>query len=272
MGGLAHLLDYQFMRSAFLAMLLLAPLLGMLGTQVVSARMAFFADALGHSAFAGIAIGVLLGVSDPLLAMIGFGLVFAVGIVVGRERGGASADTTIGVFSSFAMALGILLLSVGGGFAKYSAFLVGDVLAIGPADLLRLAAVLAVFLAYWVLVYNRLLLSGIQTQVAQSRGVRVLLHEILFNVMVAVVVMVSIRWVGLLVINAMLVVPAAAARRLSGSVRAYQALSVGISLVSGLAGLVVSYLADVPAGAAFVVVAAAAYLVSVVVSRIRGKA
>lgn len=272
MPEISHILDYGFMRSAFLAMLLVAPLLGMLGTQIVSARMAFFADALGHSALAGIALGVLLGVSDPMLAMVGFGLVFAIGIVVGRERGSPSADTTIGVFSSLAMALGILLLSHGGSFAKYSAFLVGDVLAVTSADLVRLAVVLAVFLAYWFLFYNRLLLANLQPAVARSRGVSVLLQEVLFNVMVAVVVMVSIRWVGLLVINAMLVIPAAAARRLSGSIRGYHALSVAVSVGSGLAGIVVSYLADVPAGAAFVVVASAVYFVSAVVSRVRGKA
>jgi len=272
MAALLHMFDYGFMRYAFLAMLMLAPLLGMLGTQVVSARMAFFADALGHSALAGIAVGVLLGVSDPMLGMVGFGLVFAVGIVIGRERGTSTADTTIGVFSSLAMALGILLLSRGGNFSKYSAFLIGDILAIDAADLLRLAVVLAVFLVYWLLFYNRLLLTTLQPSVAESRGIRVLWQEILFNVLVAVVVMVSIRWVGLLVINAMLVVPAAAARRLSGSVRSYQALTVGISLISGLAGLVVSYFADVPAGAAFVVVAAAFYLVSVVLARRRGRA
>ena len=272
MDALLGMFHYAFMRNAFLAFVLLCPLLGMLGTQVVSNRMAFFADALGHSALAGIAVGVLLGVSDPILAMVGFGLVFAIAIVVGRERGGASADTTIGVFSSLAMAVGILLLSHSGSFSKYSVFLIGDVLAIDRTDLLRLLVVLVLFLVYWVLFYNRLLLTSLQPSVAQSRGISLLANEIVFNCMVAIVVMVSIRWVGLLVINAMLVVPSAAARMLSGSVRSYHSLSVGISLVSGLVGLVISYLVDVPAGAAFVVVAAAFYLLAVVVSRIRRRA
>ena len=115
--------QYDFMKNGFLASVLIAPLFALLGTMAVNNKMAFFSDALGHSAFTGIGLGVLLGLDDPLLAMLAFGIFLGLVITKVKAANMVSSDTVISVFSSAALALGIVILSASGGFAKYSSYL-----------------------------------------------------------------------------------------------------------------------------------------------------
>ena len=255
-------LQFGFMKNALLAILLLTPLLGLLGTMAVNQQMAFFSDALGHSALTGIGLGIVLGVRSDLISMLVFGVVWAILICRIRQTGAASTDTVISVFSSTSIAAGLLILSRGGGFAKYSSLLVGDVLAVTPNDLLLLLIALAVGTAVWMAMYNRLLLAGINASLARSRGVRIHLVECAFVVLVAVAVMLAIRWVGVMLINALLILPAAAGRNLARSSRQHAVWSVAIALSSGVAGLLSAYAWDTSAGAAIVLYAAAWYFLS----------
>ena len=255
-------LQFGFMKNAFLAILLLTPLLGLLGTMAVNQQMAFFSDALGHSALTGIGLGIVLGMRNDLLSMLIFGVVWAILICRIRQTGAASTDTVISVFSSTSIAAGLLILSRGGGFAKYSSLLVGDVLAVTPSDLLLLLIALTVGVAIWMALYNRLLLAGVNASLARSRGVHIHLIECAFVVLVAVAVMLAIRWVGVMLINALLILPAAAGRNLARSSRQHAAWSVGIALTSGVAGLLSAYAWDTSAGAAIVLYAAAWYFLS----------
>ncbi len=261
--------QYTFMKNAFLAVLLLTPLLGLLGTMAVNHQMAFFSDALGHSALTGIGLGILLGLRSDLVAMLVFGIVWAVLICVIKQSGTASADTVISVFSSTSVAAGLLILSHGGKFAKYSSLLIGDILAVTPEDLFWLLLALAGTLVLWVLLYNNLLLTSVDPFLARSRGVRTRLVECLFVVAVAVAVMLSIRWVGVLLINALLILPAAAGRNLARSSRQHAAWTVALALFSGLVGLTLSYYLDASAGASIVIVSSLCYAVSLAVRTIR---
>lgn len=255
-------LQFSFMKNAFLAILLLTPLLGLLGTMAVNQQMAFFSDALGHSALTGIGLGIVLGVSNDLLSMLVFGVVWALLICRIKQTGAASTDTVISVFSSTSVAAGLLILARGGGFAKYSSLLVGDVLAVTPGDLLLLLIALTVGMVLWMLMYNSLLLSSVNESLARSRGVHIRVVECAFVVLVAVAVMLAIRWVGVMLINALLILPAAAGRNLARSARQHAAWSVGIALISGVAGLLSAYAWDTSAGAAIVLYAAACYALS----------
>ena len=254
--------QWTFMKNALLALLLLTPLLALLGTMAVNQQMAFFSDALGHSALTGIGLGVVLGVSSDLLAMLVFGIAWALLICRIKQTGAASTDTVISVFSSTSVAAGLLILSRGGGFAKYSTLLVGDVLAVTPADLLWLLLALVVGVILWAVMYNQLLLGSVNASLARTRGVRVRLVECAFVVLVAVAVMLSIKWVGVMLINALLILPAAAARNVARSSRQHAVISVLIALVCGFAGLVCSYAWDTTVGAAIVLWAAACYFIS----------
>ena len=260
---------YVFMKNAFLAILLLTPLLGLLGTMAVNHQMAFFSDALGHSAITGIGLGIILGLRSDLVAMLVFGIIWAILICVIKQSGSASADTVISVFSSTSMAAGLLILARGGKFAKYSSLLIGDILAVTPGDLLWLLLALIGTLVFWALLYNSLLLTSVDSFLARSRGIKTRLVECAFVVMVAVAVMLSIRWVGVMLINALLILPAAAGRNIARSSRQHAVWSVVLALFSGLLGLTLSYYLDTSAGASIVLVSALCYAVSLAVRSVR---
>lgn len=255
-------LQYQFMKNAFLAILIISPLFTLLGAMAVNNKMAFFSDALGHSALTGIAIGVLLGFKDPLLCMLGFGILLSLGISTIKSYGTTSADTIISVFSSCSMAVGIVILSQNGSFAKYSAYLIGDVLTVQPKALLPLLGMLLLTYCVWIRIYNQLLLTSIHGSLASSRGVRTRLLENLFVVLVSIAVMLSVQVIGVLTINALLILPAAAARNVACNIRQYHSIAFCFSLFSGICGLALSFYFDTAAGAAMVLVASVLFFVT----------
>ena len=257
--------SYTFMKNALLGVLLVTPMFGLLGTMVVNNKMAFFSDALGHSALTGIAIGVILGVSNPIWAMLGFSIILSVTIVKVKSANTASTDTIIGVFSSAAVALGIVILSFRGGFTKYSTYLIGDLLSITPKDLTILFFVLIMVLILWMKIFNKLLLVSINHSFARSKGINVKLYEYMFTIIVAVVVTISIQWVGVLIISSMLVLPAAAARNIACNVRQYTIYSIIIALVSGLSGLIISYFLGSASGATMVLVSSIFFAITFLV-------
>lgn len=246
-----EMLQWDFMKNATLAMLLMAPLFGLLSTMIVTGRMSFFSDALGHSAFTGIAIGAICGLTAPIGAAVAFSVFFALLFSFVRSRSNQAADTLIGVFSSTAVALGIFVATFNGGsFTKYNKFLIGDILSITPQEITLLAVVLAGVIVFWCLAANRLTLTVIHPQLAASRGIPVGLEQTLFTVAVAVVVTLSISSVGLLILNSLLVLPGAAARNVSRNLRQYHVCSVALALAAGIGGLTVSYYLGCSAGAA----------------------
>lgn len=265
-----EMFHYDFMKNAFLATLLIAPLFALLGTMTVNNKMAFFSDALGHSAFTGVGIGVLLGMKSPLLSMLAFGILLSLIITRVKSANLASSDTVISVFSSAAMALGIVILSGHGGFSKYSAYLIGDILTVSQMDLILLFIVLVLVYILWVVFYNQLLLLSINRSLAASRGVHVALVENLFVVMVAVAVMVSIRSIGILMVNAMLILPAASARNIAKGAKSYHWIATAFGILSAVAGLYISYVKDTSAGATMVLTASVLFLITYLIGR-KGK-
>lgn len=251
--------QYEFMRTALWAVLLLVPLLSLLGTLVVNNRMSFFSDALGHSALTGVAIGVLAGVSDHRLVMVLFGVVFALLMNRIRRSRLASTDTVIGVFSSVGVALGLTLLSARGNLSNYQSLLVGDILSVTPQELWVLGLALLITVAVWLLCFNGFFAVSVSPSVARSKGLSVGLYDNLFVVLVAVVVMLAIRWVGLLLINAMLILPAASARNVARSMRSFYLLALLFGLFSGVLGLILSYYNGVATGPTIILVLAAVF-------------
>ncbi|MBR2875561.1 MAG: metal ABC transporter permease [Clostridia bacterium] len=259
--------DYKFMKNALLAIVIIAPLMGVLGTMAVNNKMAFFSDALGHSALTGVALGILLGIKNEMISLVAFGVLSALLITRVKNKGNASSDTVISVFSSVAIAVGLLVLSYGGGFSKYSAYLVGDILSVTPSEILCLFITLIIVLVIWAFIYNKLLLISINKELAASRGVKTVLYENVFSVVVAVVVMLSIKSVGILLINSLLILPAATARNIAKNSRTYLALSVVTSLVCGVGGLITSFYVDTSAGASIVMALALVFFVTYIVRK-----
>lgn len=232
----------DFMKNALLAVCVMAPLFGILSTGIVTGRMSFFSDALGHSAFTGIAVGVLCGLMRPIWGAIALSVLFALLFTYVRIRTRQAADTVIGVFSSTAVALGIFIATLGGGsFTKFNQYLIGDILSVTPGEIGLLALVLLAVAAVWALFSNRILLTTVHPQLASSRGISVRANEILFTVVIAVVVTLAMSWVGLLVINSLLMLPAAASRNVARNLRQYLLFSVLGALFCSIAGLLTSY-------------------------------
>ena len=257
-----EMLHWHFMQNALLALLLLAPLFGLLSTMIVTGRMSFFSDALGHSAFTGIAIGCICGLA-PTAVAVAFSVAFALLFSDVRSRSNQAADTLIGVFSSTAVALGIFIATLGGGsFTKYNKYLIGDVLSVTPAEIGILAIVLVCVAVFWVIFGNRLVLVSIHPQLAASRGLKVKSTQTGFTVCIAVVVTLAINWVGLLMLNSLLVLPAASARNVAKNLRQYHALSVLFALTAALVGLTVSYCLGASTGAAISLCLALIFTVS----------
>jgi zinc transport system permease protein len=258
---------YTFMQHALLAVLLVTPLLALLGCLIVNNQMAFFSEALGHSALTGLAIGTLLGLQAPVFAVVAFAVLLAVSMSLMRRHSAVPPDTAIALVMAFVVALGVVLLSRGGGFAKYSRYLIGDILTITRVELLGLAVLLGVVLLLWGILFNALFFVSLNRSLAASRGFPVRWLEPLFAVIVAVVVAISIPWVGLLVINSMLILPAATARNLAWNTRSYVVGALVISLLSGILGLICSYYWDTATGATIVLWASGFFALSLLVRR-----
>ena len=255
-------IEYTFMKNALLAILLVTPVFAILGTMIVNNKMAFFSDALGHSALTGIAIGMVLGISNMNISMIFFAVIFALLLNFVKNKTTYGADTIISVFSSIAIALGLAMLAQSGNFNKYSSYLVGDILSISNIEILYLfLAFIAVF-AFWYFTFNKLNVLSINSTLAKSRGVNTKLIDNIFVILIAVIVMISIRWIGILLINSLLILPAASSRNVAKNMRSYHLLSVIFSLFSGIAGLVISYYWNIPTGSMIVLISGIIYFIT----------
>ena len=266
-----EMLRWDFMKNALLAILLMAPLFGLMSTMIVTGRMSFFSDALGHSAFTGIAIGCICGIAAPIWVAVIFSVVFALLFSYVRSRSNQAADTLIGVFSSAAVALGIFIATMGGGsFTKYNKYLIGDILSISPSEIGLLALTLIAVVIFWVIYSNRMTLANIHPALASSRGVPVALTQTVFTVAIAVVVTLSISSVGLLILNSLLVLPAASARNVAKNLKQYHLFSVSFALAAGIFGLVASYFWGCSAGAAISLCLTLIFSVTFACRKVRG--
>ena len=259
-----------FMKNALLAVLVVTPLFGLLSTMVVESRMAFFSDALGHSAFTGMAIGALCGLAEPVGAAVVFAVVIALLFTLIRQKTHMASDTAISVFSSAAVALGIFLSTLGGqSFTKFNNLLIGDILSVAPGEIGLLALILLGVVILWVTSFNQMMLSSVHQALADSRGIRVVWKTFLFTAAIAVVGTITMTWVGLLVINALLVLPGAAARNVARNLPQYHLVSVVGGLVCGIGGLLVSYYLGASTGASITLLLAVWFFVSLLFRKSR---
>ena len=264
------LLTFPFMQRALLAGLLSGGLGGLLGSVAVLRQLSFFSDALGHSALLGISLGVLLGV-EPTLVLIPFAVLFA--LVVGQlvERSRLPSDALLNIVYSSSLAIAVVLLRLlGSRGGTLEQLLFGDILAVSWADLALEGLLLLAVLAYLLLTRRSQILASLDGALATSQGVAVAWQRLLFVAVLAVVVALSIKAVGVLLISAFVVIPACAARLLSPNFGAYMASASLIGASCGVIGLLVSGLLNLPSGPSVVIVQLFAFVAALVVSGVRG--
>ena len=264
-------MQYTFMKNAFLAIILISPIYAILGTMIVNKKMAFFSDALGHSALTGIAIGILLGITNINISMIIFAIIFALLLNMVKSRTSYGADTIISVFSSIAIAIGLAILAQSGSFNKYSSYLIGDILSISVTEVIYLAIAFVLVLIFWCTLFNKLNAVSINPTLAKSKGINVKLLEDIFAIVIAVMVMISIRWVGILLINSIMILPAASSRNIAKNMRTYHGFSVLFALFAGIAGLIISYYTNIPTGPMIVILLGIIYFITFAMRKLVNK-
>lgn len=233
-------LHAQFMQQALVGLLLIAPMAAAMGVQVVNFRMAFFAEAISHSAFAGVALGLLFSLS-PYWTMPVFGLLVGLSIMALQRRSVLSTDTVIGVIFAAVMAFGLAIVSRERNVARdLQRFLYGDILTITDAEIAALAALFVVIMAFQACGYNRMLYIGLNPAVAATHRVCVAFYQYAFAGLLALVVMLSVWAVGVLLMSALLIVPAAAARNFARSAGHMFWWAILVSTTSAIAGLLIS--------------------------------
>ncbi|MGE3805461.1 MAG: metal ABC transporter permease [Gemmataceae bacterium] len=233
-----------------LAVVLVCFVCGAVGSQVVANRMAFFSDALAHCAFAGIGLALLVGLVARLgrdsefyrwgvpLIMVLFGVLIGIGIAFVRERTGLASDTVIGVFFAGAIGFGAMLLQAlhTRAYLSPEAFLFGDPIFVSPSDLFMLIVLALVTAAVLMWIYNGLVFTSFNPSLARSRRISMRLYNYVFIILLALIVNLTLKTVGVLLINALLVVPAATAANLSRNMRQMFWLSIALALGAGLLG------------------------------------
>lgn len=255
-------MQYDFMKNAMLAILLISPIFAILGTMIVNNKMAFFSDALGHSALTGIAIGLLFGIGNVNISMILFAILFAIGLNMVKHRTTYGADTIISVFSSIAIALGLAILAQSGNFNKYSSYLVGDILSISIQEIMYLVIAFIIVFAFWFFFFNKLNSVSINSSLAKSKGIKVKVMDNIFVILIAIMVMLSIRWIGILLINSLLILPAAASRNIAKNMRSYHGYAIIFSLLSGIVGVILSFYLNIPTGPMIVILSGIIYFIT----------
>ncbi len=268
-GHLPQMFTYGFVINAFIAGVIIGPLLGGLGTLVVVKRFAFFSEAVGHAAMTGVAIGILVGepYTGPYGSLFGFCLLFGILLNYLRNRTGLASDTLIGVFLAISLALGgstLLLLAGKINIHILENVLFGSVLTVSAQDLAVLAGVGLLTACLALANYNQLVLSSFNAQLAAVRKVGTTFMDYLFVVLVTLVTVAAVKVIGAILVGALLVIPAASARILANSMRGFFWLSILIAVLSTLAGILlpIQFALPVPSGAAIILVAGSIFVLS----------
>lgn len=266
---MAYRLDYDFVINAIICALIVGPLLGALGTMVVAKRMAFFSQAVGNAALTGVGIGVLIGESytSPYVSMFSFCILFALLLNFTRNHTKMSSDTLIGVFLSISLALGaslLLFISAKVNTHILQTILFGSILTVSKTDITVLVVVSLILLAVGIPLFNKMMLASLNPALAHVRGVKVQLMEYIFVLMITIITVACVKIVGAVLVEALLLIPAAAARNLNKSLSGFVLWSMIFSLSSCLLGITIPMLFDipVPSGGAIILVAAIFFLIT----------
>ncbi|MEI7741947.1 MAG: metal ABC transporter permease [bacterium] len=267
MSTLITMFDFvalPFMQRAFVGILILALLCGVFGVFVILRRMAFFADAIAHSSLAGIAIGILLGIS-PNIATLAASLLVASGIAFLMSRTKQSLDTIIGIAYAIALSVGVMLISISRGVAvNINSFLFGDILSVDWKMILTMAIVTVFVLAILYKYWRAFVLMSLQSDLAAVQGIKVNRMEWVFMLLLAASVAVGIRIAGIILIGPLLIIPAATAKNVSRSLRETVFLSVIFSMISGTLGLFASYVFNVPSGPTIIIASGLLFFASLI--------
>lgn len=271
-------LQSEYSIKALIAALIIGPLLGAVGTTVVAKRMAFFSSAIGNSAIAGVAIGVLLSepVQAPYISLFSFAILFAIFLNFSKNHSGMSNDTLIGVFMATSLAVGSSLMlyvtqKKGLDFHTLNNYLFGDIYALTYKDMTNLLATGIFTLTLGIFVYNRVIISGLNSSLAKVRKVPVIIVDYFFVILIALITVASVKIVGAVLVEALLVIPAASAANVSRSLRGFTIWSILFATTAALCGVLIpaEFELNIPSGGTIIVTSAIIFIITLYIKMIR---
>lgn len=272
MGYLPEYFKYTFVINSIIASLLIGPVLGGIGTMVVTKKMAFFSEAIGHSALTGIAVGILLGENpnSPYIMLFSYCIIFAILINYTRNRTKMGTNTLIGIFLSISIAIGAtLLIYVSGKVNTHllESVLFGSILTVSDLDLLVLfvtTIILIILVFKW---FNHMLLSSFNSNLAIVGGVNVIFLEYVFIFIITIITVSSIKIVGAALVEALILIPSASAKNLSNSMKSFIIYSIFFSTISCLLGIILPLIFElsIPSGAAIILVSGIIFFITVII-------
>jgi zinc transport system permease protein len=270
-GLLPECFQYAFVVNSLLCALMLGPLLGGVGTMVVTKRLAFFSEAVGHAAMTGVAFGIILGepYTAPYVSLFSFCILFGLIMNYTRNRTNMANDTLIGVFLSISIAVGaciLLFVSSKINIHILDQVLFGSILTVNDLDMIVLLVITLLCGVLGVVFFNQMLLASFNPSLARLRGVRVTLLDYVFVFMVTVITVASVKIVGAVLVEALLLIPAASARNLSRSVKGFFFGSMVLATLSCLIGIILPMQLSLPlpSGGAIIIVSALFFVASVI--------
>jgi len=263
-----ELFQLPFMQRALIGGILTGIMGGILGSFTILRQLSFFSDALGHSALLGISMGYLLGV-NPSLVLLPFVVILALLVSYLLERTRLWTDALLNIISSSSMAIAIITLSFVGQYkGGLDNLLFGDILAIQEMDLVLSGLLLTVSILYIGLTLRTQMLLTVDESLAIARGVSVSTHRMVFIVLLSLVVGISIKGIGVLLVSAFVVIPACAAQLLSRTFTHYVMISVGLGVLSAVFGMVISAWFNLPSGPSIVATQLVIFLTAMVLPRL----
>ena len=262
-----ELFQLPFMQRAFIGGILTGIMGGLLGSFTILRQLSFFSDALGHSALLGISIGFLLGLNSSVV-LLPFSVIFALAVSYLLERTRLWTDALLNIIYSSSLAIAIITLSFVGQYkGGLNNLLFGDILAIQELDLVFSAVLLIVCIVFIGLTLRTQMLLTLHEPLAIARGIPVSTHRTVFIVLLSLVVGISIKAIGVLLVSAFVVIPACAARLLSRTFTSYVLLSAAIGAVSAVLGMVVSAWFNLPSGPSIVTTQLTIFIVAMTLPR-----
>jgi zinc transport system permease protein len=265
------ILQYEFMQNAFLAALLAAIACGIIGTYVVVKRMVFISGGIAHASFGGIGIGYFMGI-NPIIGALAFTIASALGMGALVRRTKLAEDTAIGIFWAIGMSLGILFIAITPGYAPdLFSYLFGNILTVPASDLLLMITLDGVIILVVSLLYKEFTALSFDEEFSKVMGLPVERLYLTLLCLIALTVVLLIRIVGIILIIALLTIPAATARRFTSNLRKMMILAVALGIGFTFSGLWLSYAVDLPSGATIILVGGGVFLVSLGFLRLHGK-
>jgi len=268
-----EILSYGFMQNAFMGGFMIAIMCALTGTFLVLRRLSLLSDGLGHVAFGGIALGLLLKI-DPIISALALTTAASVWVKKIMESARIYGDAATALVLSFGVGLAVVIIGYVKGFnVDLFSYLFGSILAISESDLLVIAAITIATIAFIAIFYRRLVFMTFNEDLAKTSGVDTDFITTVFALLVGMTVVIAIKAVGILLISALLVIPVISALQVAGSFRSTMALSCAISIFAVMAGTLLSFYANLPAGGTIVMVLCAVFSASVLFGRhLRGAA